>query len=86
MSHSAKACLTFSTGRPKEALKEAMASTSNTVSGCVEHSHFLHFFSYLTHLGHTLWAPVAESLSGSALATTHSPFSFTGMGESLTYR
>ena len=95
MSHSGKACLTFSTGRPKEALKETMASTSNTVSGlhCVEHSHYLletYFLSYSSwaHPVGTclLPAPVAESLSGWALVTTHSPSSFTGTGESLTYR
>ena len=92
MWHSAKACLTFLTGRPKKALKETMASTSSAVNGlhCVEHSHFLHYLSdssWAHPVGTCLWpVSVAESLSGWALATTHSPSLFTGMGESLTYR
>ena len=83
MSHSAKACWTFSAGRPKEALKKQwLASTSNTVSGlhCVEHSHFPHFLSDSswahpvgTCLCLHLWAP----------ATTHFPSPFTGIRNPL---
>ena len=85
MSHSAQACHTFSIGRPKEALKETMASTSNTVSGRTFPLPTLLIWLILgTPCGHLFVpAPVAESLSWWALATTHFPSPFTGIRNPL---